>query len=108
MDRIINKIVKSSDGMLWLDVTDKAEKLFKADVFQLFFVWESEGKTLRIPIDDEDDLKYALNNKGIICLIIEGDVSDVTDITKDSWESADKISHNGFIYVRYSDLIFCK
>ena len=108
MNRIINKIVKSSDGMLWLDVTDKAEKLFKADLFQLFLVWKVEEKTLRIPIDDEDDLKFALKSEGIICLIVEGDVSDITDITKDSWEKADKISHNGFIYVRYSDLIFCK
>ena len=108
MNRIINKIVKSSDGMLWLDVTDKAEKLFKADLFQLFLVWKVEEKTLRIPIDDEDDLKFALKSDGIICLIVEGDVSDIIDITKDSWEKADKISHNGFIYVRYADLIFCK
>ena len=58
MNKIINKIVKSSDGVLWLDVTDKAEKLFKADLFQLFLVWKVEEKNLRIPIDDEDDLKW--------------------------------------------------
>ena len=29
-------------------------------------------------------------------------------ITKESWDSADKIIHDGFIYVKYSDLLFYK
>tara|TARA_R110000868_G_scaffold800_3_gene5891 strand:+ start:4218 stop:4544 length:327 start_codon:yes stop_codon:yes gene_type:complete len=29
-------------------------------------------------------------------------------ITKESWDNADKISHNGFVYVKYTDLIFYK
>jgi hypothetical protein len=29
-------------------------------------------------------------------------------ITKESWDNADKIIHNGFIYVKYSDLLFYK
>jgi hypothetical protein len=29
-------------------------------------------------------------------------------ITKESWDSADKISHDGFVYVKYSDLVFYK
>jgi hypothetical protein len=29
-------------------------------------------------------------------------------ITKESWDNADKIIHNGFIYVKYTDLLFYK
>lgn len=27
-------------------------------------------------------------------------------ITKESWDRADKIIHDGFVYVKYSDLLF--
>lgn len=29
-------------------------------------------------------------------------------ITKESWDSADKISHDGFVYVKFTDLVFYK
>lgn len=29
-------------------------------------------------------------------------------ITKESWDSADKITHDGFVYVKYNDLLFYK
>ena len=29
-------------------------------------------------------------------------------ITKESWDRADKISHDGFVYVKYTDLVFYK
>jgi hypothetical protein len=29
-------------------------------------------------------------------------------ITKESWETADKIIHDGFVYVKYADLLFFK
>jgi hypothetical protein len=29
-------------------------------------------------------------------------------ITKESWDNADKITHDGFVYVKYSDLLFYK
>jgi len=29
-------------------------------------------------------------------------------ITKESWDNADKIIHDGFVYVKYSDLLFYK
>lgn len=31
-----------------------------------------------------------------------------TDITKEFWESAEKITHDGYVYIRYNDLPFCK
>jgi hypothetical protein len=29
-------------------------------------------------------------------------------ITKESWDNADKIIHDGFVYVKYTDLLFYK
>jgi hypothetical protein len=29
-------------------------------------------------------------------------------ITKESWDRADKITHDGFVYVKYTDLLFYK
>lgn len=29
-------------------------------------------------------------------------------ITKESWDNADKISHDGFVYVKFTDLVFYK
>jgi hypothetical protein len=29
-------------------------------------------------------------------------------ITKESWDNAEKITHEGFIYVKYTDLMFYK
>ena len=29
-------------------------------------------------------------------------------ITKESWDKADKITHDGFVYVKYTDLLFYK
>lgn len=29
-------------------------------------------------------------------------------ITRESWDNADKITHNGYVYVRYTDLVFQK
>ena len=26
-------------------------------------------------------------------------------VTKDSWDAADKLTHDGYVYVRYNDLI---
>ena len=29
-------------------------------------------------------------------------------ITKESWDTSDKIIHDGFVYVKYTDLLFYK
>ena len=29
-------------------------------------------------------------------------------VTRESWENADKITHDGYLYVRCADLSFCK
>ena len=106
-----NNIIKSAGGVLWLEVTEKAEALLKAGVFDLYVVTILEnGDTRRLPVLDESDLDFAERNNGKICIEIgryEAEKS-LGHVTLDSWDNADKIQHNGYIYVRYNDLSFCK
>ena len=107
-----NSLIKSKEGFVWLDVTDKAQKILESGAFELFHVWKQGDKTFRLPIENERDLNEALNTPfpitehHAVCIEVEGRKLDF--VTLESWESADKIQHNGFIYVRYADLSFCK
>lgn len=106
----MSKLIKSDDGFIWLDVTDKAVEVYATGLFPLYNVWNSGSHTFRIPIEDIIDLDYALNNKSMVCIevgnIKEGKSLDF--VTIESWDSADKITHDGHVYVRYKDLSFCK
>ena len=105
-----SNIITSTDGVVWIDVSDRARRIFNADLFQLYHVWEHGGRTLRIPIVDEVDLEYAEQTGHPICIEVgrlsKGELSD--KVTADSWRDADKITHNGYVYVKYNDLTFCK
>lgn len=106
----MSKIIQSKEGFIWLDVTEDANKIFFCNLFNLFLVWEKDGNTFRVPIEDEIDLDYAIEIGGRICIEIgNSSGSDKIEfVTRDSWNSADKITHNGYVYVRYNDLSFCK
>ena len=109
-------LIKSQEGFVWLDVTDRAEKIFSSQAFELFHVWKKEEKTFRMPILDYAELRYALDTsfptseQHSICIEVgdEHENKKLDFVTKESWELADKLQHNGFIYVRYDDLSFCK
>jgi hypothetical protein len=111
-----NSLIKSREGFVWLEVTDKARKIYESQAFELFHVWRYDGKTFRMPIENEEDLEYALSTPfpatehHSVCIEIGDDGVDkrLDFVTLESWENADKIQHNGFIYVRYADLSFCK
>lgn len=106
----MSKIIQSKEGFIWLDITEDANKIFFSNLFSLFLVWQKEGNTFRIPITDEMDLDYAVQVGGKICIEIgSANGSDKIEfVTRDSWNAADKITHNGYVYVRYNDLSFCK
>jgi len=111
-----NTLIKSREGFVWLEVTEKARRIFNSQTFELYHVWRYDGKTFRMPIEDEKDLDYALDTsfptteQHSICIEVgdDGEGKKLDFITLDSWEEADKIQHNGYIYVRYADLSFCK
>jgi hypothetical protein len=109
----MDKLIKSQDGYVWFDVTEKAQALFESELFSLQAVWSKEKEEdvlMRVPIDNQEELNIALQAGRHICIYV-GRVSDSINlgfVTQTSWTSADKISHEGNIYVRFKDLMFCK
>lgn len=107
-------LIKSQEGFVWLDVTDKAKRVFDSRCFELFHVWKSGDKTFRMPIETEEELKCALDTsfptseQHSICIEVGDGNKKLDFVVLESWDNADKIQHNGFIYVRYADLSFCK
>ena len=103
------RLIKSSDGFVWLDVTDRAREVFDLKLFRLFLLWQKEDKTLRIPVENESEYDYAISSGNKICVYV-GKMGDGSSdrVTIDSWDTADKLTHNGYVYVRYADLSFCK
>lgn len=102
----MKKIIKSSDGKVYLNVTDKADALFATHAFNMFAVWEKGESTLRIPIIDKHELQFALENDKAVCIEIASleDLINLLPMKPEKWESADKVLHNGYIYIRYADL----
>lgn len=39
---------------------------------------------------------------------LKSELNSIGALDKDFWETADKITHDGYVYVRYNDLPFCK
>lgn len=102
----MGKIIKGHGDELYLDVTDKARDI--AHLFKLWSMWERDGRTYRLPIMEESDLEYALNNGRRVCIeVASGDeVRELYRRKKEGWPKAKKILIDGYIYVKYSDLYF--
>ena len=118
MDKSLNlkhmeKLIKSQDGYLWMDVTEKAQSVFDTGLFNLQAVWSKENEEdvlMRMPIESQEELNIVLQSQKSVCIYV-GRVSESISlgfVTQDSWTAADKISHEGNIYVRFKDLVFCK
>ena len=102
----MKKIIKSSDGKIYLNVTDKATALFHTHAFDMYAVWEKSGTTFRIPIMEKQELDYALQNEKSVCIEV-ADIEDLINLIPmkpEKWEQADKVLHDGYIYIRYADL----
>lgn len=109
----MEKLIKSQDGYLWMDVTEKAQSVFDTGLFNLQAVWSKENEEdvlMRMPIESQEELNIVLQTGKSVCIYV-GRVSESISlgfVTQDSWTAADKISHEGNIYVRFKDLVFCK
>ncbi len=93
-------VFKTLDGMLCMDVTPKAYKIFDGKLFDLFAVWQKADKFFKIPILEKDDIDVALNMGQYICI----EVGHACQCDRDRWADADKIVHDGYVYVRYTDI----
>ncbi len=102
------KILKTSDGMLYMNVTPHAFELWRSKTFDLFVLWEKGSTVYKIPILEEVELTYAMTQEGkYICIEIGSaeQLSDLLKIKSFKWEKADTIIHEGFVYIKYNDLL---
>lgn len=105
-----SKAIVSSDGFIWMDVTDMALNVFESGLFVLHGVWQEGEATRYERIIELDDLKHAINKERRICIFVskQSETQSLGPVTPESWNSADKITHEGHIYVRFKDILFCK
>jgi len=96
----MQKFFKSSDGLMYMDVSAKAFAIYDTKIFDLYAVWQKEDNVYRIPITERDDIQVALDYHKFICI----EVPYKCQCNVDKWADADKIIHDGYIYVRYSDI----
>lgn len=108
----MEKLIKSQDGYTWMNVTDKAHDVFMTGLFNLQALWVQEGdnQIQRSPIESIGELNIALETGKAVCIFIGQDSESIRlgFVTQDSWSAAEKITHEGFTYVRFKDLVFCK
>jgi hypothetical protein len=96
----MQKFFKTLDGIQYMDVTPKAYKIFDEKLFDLHAVWQKEDKTYKIPIQDKEDIDIAIQYGKYVCI----EIGKTCQCGHDRWADADKITHNGYVYVRYSDI----
>ena len=96
----MQKFFKSSDGLMYMDVSAKAFAIYDTKIFDLYAVWQKEDNVYRIPITEREDIQIAFDYHKFICI----EVPYKCQCNVDKWADADKIIHDGYIYVRYSDI----
>jgi hypothetical protein len=101
------QILKSFDDKIYLDITDSASSLF--GIIDLFVLWKKGDTTHRLPIGSSEELRFALAQEGKRIGIEVGAKEDILPVLNRgalNWSAVDTITHNGFIYVKYNDLLF--
>ena len=96
----MEKFYKTIDGIHYMDVSEKAFAIFDCKLFDLYAIWEKDNEINRIPITKRGDIQVAFDYHQTICIEVPYNCS----CHAERWAEADKIVHNGFIYVRYSDI----
>lgn len=88
------------DGLLYMDVSDKAFDIFDANLFELFILWVKGDNTFRIPLLERDEIDFARKYGKSVCI----EVGPQCHCKVEKWTDVDKIIHNGYVYVKYSDI----
>lgn len=105
-----NRLIISQDGTAWMDVTDMAKDVWNSGLFKLYEFFEKGSSMIRMPIETDEHLLHVLNSENLVVVKVGKGIPSNPDeqVTIESWREADKIQYNGFIYVRYADLRFCR
>jgi len=105
----MKKYFKASDDRLYLNVTEKAHKLFDSNLFELYVLWEKTGTTFRLPVTSEAELNFAMSQKEkFICIEIGSveELSSYLNVKPIRLDKAETISHDGYLYVKCNDILY--
>ncbi len=94
----MNRLIVFKDGFVFVDVTDIAGTLWGTE--ELFIV-DTEKETESL-IEEKFELDFWLKTRTLrICM--EGGHLPTPSI--DWWDDSEKITHEGYVYVRTKDII---
>lgn len=105
----MNKLIVTTEGMVFCTVAKEAEKIMRFDIFTLFKVYhDGDGWQSKL-ILNEAELIQAKADEYRICICLGVlDASMILPCIPDGrWNNADTVVNNGFVYVKANDLLFC-
>lgn len=92
----MSRLYTTKDNFSWWIVTDKAEKIFKADSIPLYVIYEDESESL---IESIEELQEAINLNLPIGMEL-GYIKPKPSL----WEKCERVLRNGHWYVKLSDV----
>ena len=107
----MNKLIVTTEGMVFYTVAKEAEKIMRFDIFTLFKVHYdgNEWQSKLIPNEAELIEAKADSSTHYVCICLGVlDASMMLPCIPDGrWNNADTVVNNGFVYVKANDLLFC-
>jgi len=94
-----NRLIVTDDNFVFIDVRPMAQELFKCVDLYMYFEHE-QSESL---IESEEELEYA-ERQGIT-IVMEGGRLPKKVAAKIKWADAQKITHEGYNYVRTKDIL---
>jgi len=107
----MNKLIVTTDGMVFYSVTKESEKIMRNHLFTLFKVYHDGNEWQSKAILNEAELIQAKINdySQHVCICLGTlDASMILPCLPDGrWNNAASVVHDGFVYVKANDLLFC-
>jgi len=95
----MSRLIITDDNFVFIDVTSMAQELYKCVDLYMYFEHE-QSESL---IESEEELEYA-ERQGIT-IVMEGGHLPKNVAAKIKWAEAQKITHEGYNYVRTKDIL---
>lgn len=104
----MSKLIKSADGYVWMDVTEKALNVWETGIFEMHDLISIGNNVITSKIHNIEELSRASQLGHSICIPV-GKLSESNSVgflVSTTWDTADKITHEGHVYIRAKDILF--
>lgn len=100
--------MKAHENYIFYDVTDKSLELI--GILPLYELWEDDFNKYYTPLEYDYEVQRALTMNHKVCMAIGTLDNDRVIIRNgiNSWMDCKKIVHEGFVYVKFNDLLHCE